>query len=405
MYSFNQNSFKIIKCGIVGLRKYIHGKLVNDWHAKNEVNSIILSSERKCSSSTESHKSEDTKVNIEHIANGDKELEHKLKVILLEAEVMRQEGKPVPEESFLTVEHWKELLELPTRSSRRKYFEFLLKKEAFDIQREAEKRPETLEEFASKYDLSHNNIFLRFYDSTMNQMYNSRLIQAMMFGQKLVVDCGYDENMSKRENLNCAKQLMLLFAENRAHDDPFDLHFCNADPNGILIKQFAKFIPNVYEPSFPLNLHQASYLDLFPRDQLVYLTPHCKQEMTEFDHDTIYIIGGIVDKVNNEPLSLAKAKREGIRMAKFPLDKYLLWGSGSGKSLTLNQVGAILNDVKLKGNWEYAFRHVPKRKIVEYTADNNKGINDRRERFRLGARKRWVPATSGNFRTSVSWKK
>lgn len=49
-------------------------------------------------------------------------------------------------------------------------------------------------------------------------MYNNRLIQAMQFGQKLVVDCGYYTDMTSRENINCAKQLMLLFAENRAHD-------------------------------------------------------------------------------------------------------------------------------------------------------------------------------------------
>lgn len=57
--------------------------------------------------------------------------------------------------------------------------------------------------------------------------------------------------------------------------------------------------------------------------------------MTEFDPDSVYIIGGIVDKKDSTPLTMAKAKREGIRMAKLPLDKYLRWGS-SGKSLTLN---------------------------------------------------------------------
>lgn len=51
-------------------------------------------------------------------------------------------------------------------------------------------------------------------------------------------------------------------------------------------------------------------------------------------------------------------------MAKFPLDKYLQWGSGSGKSLTLNQVASILLDVKRTGDWKYALRHVPRRKIV-----------------------------------------
>lgn len=53
----------------------------------------------------------------------------------------------------------------------------------------------------------------------------------------------------------------------------------------------------MYEPWFPLNVHTNSYLDLFPKEQLVYLTPHCREELRTYDHDAIYIIGGIVDKV------------------------------------------------------------------------------------------------------------
>lgn len=52
----------------------------------------------------------------------------------------------------------------------------------------------------------------------MNSFYNSRLIKAMLFGQKLVVDCGFGEHMTKHESINCAKQLMLLFADNRFND-------------------------------------------------------------------------------------------------------------------------------------------------------------------------------------------
>lgn len=74
------------------------------------------------------------------------------------------------------------------------------------------------EDSSLKYELGKNSIFLRVRESTMNQMYNNRLIQAMQFGQKLVVDCGYYDDMTSRENLNCAKQLTLLFAENRYHD-------------------------------------------------------------------------------------------------------------------------------------------------------------------------------------------
>lgn len=52
-------------------------------------------------------------------------------------------------------------------------------------------------------------------------------------------------------------------------------------------------------------------------------------------------------------------------MAKLPLDKYLQWGSGSGKSLTLNQVASILLDIKQTGDWKYALRHVPRRKLMD----------------------------------------
>lgn len=52
-------------------------------------------------------------------------------------------------------------------------------------------------------------------------------------------------------------------------------------------------------------------------------------------------------------------------MQKLPLDRYLQWGSGSGKSLTLNQMISVLLDVKKTGDWKYALRHVPRRKVIK----------------------------------------
>ncbi|CAH0554546.1 unnamed protein product [Brassicogethes aeneus] len=354
---------------------------------------------------------ENYEINYEAIANGDKMLEHKIKVIALEVEVMRQEGKNVPPPSFFTDEHWREAANLPTRTARRRLFDFLfktlkkkenekIKKEKKKLERDNKpehKKCETFEEFASTYDLAHNNLFLRFYDTTINQLYNNKLVQAMRFGQKLVIDCGFDKNMSKRENINCAKQFQFLFAENRLHKDPYDIHYCNLGQNSVLREYFERQIPTLYESWFPINVHETSYLDKFAKEQLVYLTPHCREEL-EYSHDDVYIIGGIVDKINNEPLSLAKAKREGLRMAKLPLDKYLQWGSGSGKSLTLNQMILILNDVKTTGDWKYALRHVPKRKIAEfYISKNIQGSTDNLRFDRIRREKKWVPATNIDF--------
>ena len=189
----------------------------------------------------------------------------------------------------------------------------------------------------------------------------------MQFGQKMVLDCSYDKFMTKREAVNAAKQLMLCFAENRVHKDPFDLYFCNANFNAPTMQYLHKHIPTMMEPHFPLNVHECSYMDLFPKEQLVYLTPHCNNDLEEFNHDHIYIIGCMVDKINNEPLSLAKAKKLGLKMAKLPLDRYLQWGAGSGKSLTLNQMTSIMLDIKSTGNWPLALSHVPRRKVFRET--------------------------------------
>lgn len=76
------------------------------------------------------------------------------------------------------------------------------------------------------------------------------------------------------------------------------MHFCNFKSEGIVQEYFRRQVPTLDDPSFPLNLHEESYLDLFPRDQLVYLTPHCNETIEQYDHDAIYIIGAIVDKVS-----------------------------------------------------------------------------------------------------------
>lgn len=186
----------------------------------------------------------------------------------------------------------------------------------------------------------------------------------MQFGQKLVLDCSYDEHMTKRECALTAKQLMLCFAENRYHDQPFDLHYCNANMSGHTMNYLQRHIPTMLDTSFPLNVHTGSYLDHFAKEQLVYLTPHCNTDLVEYNPDDVYIIGAMVDTMHNEPLSLAKAKKLGLRMARLPLDRHLQWGAGSGKSLTLNQMTHIMLDLKTTGDWQQSLAHVPRRKLA-----------------------------------------
>lgn len=69
---------------------------------------------------------------------------------------------------------------------------------------------------------------------------------------------------------------------------------------------------------------------------------------------------------------MAKAKRLGLRMARLPLDQYLQWGAGSGKSLTLNQMINILLDLKNTGDWMTSLRHVPRRKVIDLKTESER---------------------------------
>lgn len=170
--------------------------------------------------------------------------------------------------------------------------------------------------------------------------------------------------MTRKEAYNAAKQLTGVFNVNRQHRDPYDLHFCNVNFKGPTFERFASMVPTLREKTFPLNLHETSYLDVFPKKKLVYLTPHCKTDLSDYDPDSIYIVGAMVDTSNHEPLSMMKAKELGIKMAKLPLERYLDWGHGD-KTLTLDQMMKIMLEWRASNSWEKALTHIPKRKVIQ----------------------------------------
>lgn len=56
-------------------------------------------------------------------------------------------------------------------------------------------------------------------------------------------------------------------------------------------------------------------------------------------------------------------------MAKFPIEKYLDWGSSSFKTLTLDQSLKIMLDLRHTGDWKKALKHVPIRKLRSFKED------------------------------------
>nr|CAG4650467.1 EOG090X0D3U [Sida crystallina] len=314
---------------------------------------------------------------IQNLSKGDKDIEKKLKLIEYEYEVMKQSGANVP--SQLKPAEWDELLQQKFTSGRGKYLRFLFineKRRAKEAEKKAIKQ-KSLEECRKArelesggvnhfsphiYGIAHNTITLRVYDTKIENTGNWRCIRSIMYGIPLVFDIGFHSQLCSQELKNTAKQLMLSFGINRDHVDPFNLHFVNYNSTSKMKQYLDSCLPTLHEPHFPINVSSQSYLDLFPKEKLVYLTPHTNQEMEKFDPDKVYIIGGIVDLKSAVPLTLAKAKREGIATAKLPLERYMAWGLGS-KCLTLDTMMKIMLEMKTSGSWENALKHIPIRKL------------------------------------------
>ncbi|XP_014668749.1 PREDICTED: mitochondrial ribonuclease P protein 1 homolog [Priapulus caudatus] len=304
----------------------------------------------------------------------------RLQVVEMEYVMSLQSGKQVP--SSLSNVHRLELLARESRSQRAKYFRYLFLtniRKANDARKKADRRavrekvlhdrdpaarpPATSTDGgALTYGLNFNTINLYVRDSTVLRHDNWRLAHAMIHGPTLVLDLSYDSWMTPAERTNAAWQMKDAHGHNKVARSPFHMHACNARPGDGTYAALQRCIANLDESAM-ISVSAESYLDLYDRQRLVYLSPDAPTYLETWDDDDVVVVGAMVDKTNPKPLSMAKAKKEGIRMAKLPVDKYVRWGFGN-KSLTLDQVALTLLRFRETGDWRRTLTEtIPKRKL------------------------------------------
>lgn len=303
------------------------------------------------------------------------ETRRRIHLILLEYVSCRDTVGRVP--SVLSVEDMEKLLGIRSPLQRTKYFNYLFKTEMTSRAMKRRKEERRLERLAAKEEklkkavedgsINHiqygieNTIFLFIREQSIHRFQNYRQAYAAMFGQTLVFDLDYEQEMTNRELINAADQLQEAFATNRLSPDPFNLVFCNLKGEQYK-RHMYKSIPHLGKPSCLITVTENSYLDLYPKEKLVYLTPDARQPL-RYSDDAIYIIGAMVDLGTQVPYSMARAKRQGISFARLPLDEYLQWGQSSSKTLALNHITRILLDMKATKDWNEAFKAIPSRKL------------------------------------------
>lgn len=175
-----------------------------------------------------------------------------------------------------------------------------------------------------KYENNLNNsLFVKPDKKIILDLYHHHLASAMMHNQAIVIDLGFEYNMSKKETISLAAQLNWCIAYNRKRCNCFNLTLCNVNFESEPIVLLKNSMPSIFKENFPLNITTQTYLDLYLRKKLVYLTPDADDELTHLDSEYVYIIGGIVECGRKPiyPFTMMKAKEEGIKTMKFPLDR------------------------------------------------------------------------------------
>ena len=181
---------------------------------------------------------------LEHIAGTGNcwSSEYQLNLVKSEYVILKQEGiVQIPSE--LTDSQWLELAGLPNLAKRKKYLRFLflteksneneLKKKARKREHQELKFQQVQEELDTcqhiSYGLWRNAINIKINDNHMDNVLNHKLVSAKKFGQPIIFDFDYNDVMDKQKVSSLADQCFMCVAQNRNHQDPFDVKYFNFD--------------------------------------------------------------------------------------------------------------------------------------------------------------------------------
>ncbi|KAK9365408.1 guanine-1-methyltransferase-domain-containing protein [Lipomyces kononenkoae] len=178
----------------------------------------------------------------------------------------------------------------------------------------------------------------------------------------ILIDCGFDDLMTEKENLSLSAQVTRCYSENRRAAVPINMQITSF--NGRLLERFDTALKQQYKHWKGISFSQSEYEvpeSDEERGRIIYLSSDSDDTLTALEDNRIYIVGGIVDKGRYKGLCLNKANSQKIKTAKLPISEFIK--ISGRKVLTTNHVVEImLKWVELR-DWKQAFELViPPRK-------------------------------------------
>ncbi|XP_003399017.1 tRNA methyltransferase 10 homolog A isoform X1 [Bombus terrestris] len=197
----------------------------------------------------------------------------------------------------------------------------------------------------------------------------------------ITVDLSFDDLMIDKDIAKLTKQILRCYTLNRRAIAP--MQFSLTSFNGKSKADMQKH--NGYE-HWDVKFHAEPYLDVYPKEKIIYLTSESENIITQLECDYVYVIGGLVDHNSHKGLCHKLAIQAGITHGRLPLDKFL--SMKARKVLTVDHVFEILLRVSEGKTWQEAFLQVlPERKNAQLIVplENNKDTlhiyNDKEDIF------------------------
>lgn len=161
-----------------------------------------------------------------------------------------------------------------------------------------------------------------------------------------------------KETSRLASQIRRLYGANRRAEKPFWLYLTEFVAGSLIYEEC--FRMNDGFSSYLMDTTEESYLDLFPSDAIVYLTPDSENVLEDIDPNKVYVLGGLVDESIHKKLTLRRAEEQSLRTARLPIREYMVKAANSknyhSETLAINQVFDVLLTYRETRSWPAALK-------------------------------------------------
>ncbi|XP_028856788.1 tRNA methyltransferase 10 homolog B [Denticeps clupeoides] len=183
-----------------------------------------------------------------------------------------------------------------------------------------------------------------------------RLEEARLSGPRLCVDLSMTDCMSHKEISRLAGQIRRVYGLNRKAAQPFHLFLTDLSQDSLLYRECVRMNDGFRE--YSMEMTEKSWLEVFPEDDVVFLTPDAEEALQSVETEKVYILGGLVDESIQKKMSYTKAMELGVCTARLPIEEYMIKKDNPknfhSKILTINQVFEILLTFCDTGSWVQA---------------------------------------------------